>query len=91
MLSWTQPSGGAALTHYEYELDLSDTWTSTGGTTTSHHGDGPDQRDRAYAFPGAGGQQRRCERGLRFGFGHAHDHGAGRAREPELHAPETGR
>ena len=36
MLSWVQPSGGAALTHYEYELDLSDTWTSTDGTTTSH-------------------------------------------------------
>ena len=35
MLSWVQPSGGAALTHYEYELDLSDTWISTGGTATS--------------------------------------------------------
>ena len=34
-LSWVQPSGGAALTHYEYELDLSDTWISTGGTATS--------------------------------------------------------
>ena len=34
-LSWVQPSGGAALTHYEYELDGSDTWTSTGGTATS--------------------------------------------------------
>ena len=36
MLSWVQPSGGAALTHYEYELDLSDTWTSTGGTASSY-------------------------------------------------------
>ena len=36
MLSWTQPSGGAALTHYEYELDLSETWTSTGGTAPSY-------------------------------------------------------
>ena len=34
-LDWVQPSGGAALTHYEYELDGSDTWTSTGGTATS--------------------------------------------------------
>ena len=35
MLNWVQPSGGAALTHYKYELDLSDTWISTGGTATS--------------------------------------------------------
>ena len=35
MLSWVQPSGGAALTHYEYELDGSETWTSTGGTAPS--------------------------------------------------------
>ena len=36
MLSWVQPSGGAALTHYEYELDFSGTWISTGGTAPSH-------------------------------------------------------
>ena len=36
MLSWVQPSGGAALTHYEYEQDGSGTWTSTGGTATSY-------------------------------------------------------
>ncbi len=36
MLSWVQPSGDAALTHYEYELDLSETWTSTGGKAPSH-------------------------------------------------------
>ena len=36
MLSWVQPSGGAALTHYEYEQDGSVTWTSTGGTAPSH-------------------------------------------------------
>ena len=36
MLSWVQPSGGAALTHYEYEQDGSETWTSTGGTAPSH-------------------------------------------------------
>ena len=36
MLSWVQPSGGAALTHYEYEQDGSETWTSTGGKATSH-------------------------------------------------------
>ena len=35
MLSWVQPSGGAALTHYEYELDLSEIWTSTGGKAPS--------------------------------------------------------
>ena len=35
MLRWVQPSGGAALTHYEYELDGSDTWTSTGSTAPS--------------------------------------------------------
>ena len=36
MLSWVQPSGGAALTHYEYEQDGSDTWTSTGSTAPSY-------------------------------------------------------
>ena len=36
MLSWVQPSGGAALTHYEYEQDNSGTWTSTAGTAPSH-------------------------------------------------------
>ena len=35
VLSWVQPSGGAALTHYEYELDGSTTWTSTGSTAPS--------------------------------------------------------
>ena len=35
-LSWVQPSGGAALTHYEYEQDGSGTWISTGGTAPSH-------------------------------------------------------
>ena len=34
-LSWVQPSGGAALTHYEYEQDNSGTWISTGSTATS--------------------------------------------------------
>ena len=61
MLSWTQPSGGAALTHYEYELDGSDTWTSTGGTTTSHtvmgltNGTAYDFRVRAVNSAGASG------------------------------------
>ena len=36
MLGWVQPSGGAAVTHYEYELDNSGTWTSTGSTAPSH-------------------------------------------------------
>ena len=36
MLSWVQPSGGAALTHYEYEQDGSGTWTSPGGKAPSH-------------------------------------------------------
>ena len=36
MLSWVQPSGGAALTHYEYDQDGSGTWTSTGGTASSY-------------------------------------------------------
>ena len=35
VLSWVQPSGGAAVTHYEYELDGSGIWISTGGTATS--------------------------------------------------------
>ena len=35
-LSWTQPSGGTAVTRYEYELDLSETWTSTGSTATNY-------------------------------------------------------
>ena len=85
MLSWTQPSGGAALTHYEYEQDVSEIWTSTGGTGPQPHGDRPDQRPELHV-PGAGGEQRRGEHGLGFAVGHAHDHGAGRAREPELHA-----
>ena len=36
MLSWIQPSGGAAVTRYEYEQDLSGSWISTGGTATSY-------------------------------------------------------
>ena len=36
MLSWVQLSGGAALTHYEYEQDGSGTWTSTGGKAPSY-------------------------------------------------------
>ena len=37
-LSWTAPSntGGSAITSYEYTTDNGTTWTSTGGTTTSH-------------------------------------------------------
>ena len=35
-LGWVQPSGGAALTHYEYELDGSGAWTSTGSTAPSY-------------------------------------------------------
>ena len=36
MLSWVQPSGGAEVTDYEYELDLSGTWISTGSTDTDY-------------------------------------------------------
>ena len=36
MLSWVQPSGGAEVTDYEYEQDLSGTWISTGSTDTSY-------------------------------------------------------
>ena len=36
MLSWVQPSGGAEVTDYEYELDLSGTWISTGSTATDY-------------------------------------------------------
>ena len=36
MLSWVQPSGGAAVTRYEYELDNSGAWTSTGSAATSY-------------------------------------------------------
>ena len=37
-LSWTAPAsnGGATILRYEYELDFSGTWTSTGGTATSY-------------------------------------------------------
>ena len=178
-LIWTAPTndGGATILRYEYELDFSGTWTSTGGTATDytvrnltngqsydfrvaggqprrggpgvgfavghadihgggaghavwpqrharqpagdaqlgpalrrrgphalriragrvrdldlhgqhgpqHHGDWPDERPELHV-PGAGGQQRRGERGLGFADGHAHDHGAGGAREPALHA-----
>ena len=35
MLSWVQPSGGAEVTGYEYEQDVSGTWISTGSTDTS--------------------------------------------------------
>ena len=35
MLSWVQPSGGAEVTHYEYEQDVSGRWISTGSTDTS--------------------------------------------------------
>ena len=36
MLSWVQPSGGAEVTNYEYEQDVSGTWISTGSTDTSY-------------------------------------------------------
>ena len=36
MLSWVQPSGGAEVTHYEYEQDVSGTWISTGSTATDY-------------------------------------------------------
>ena len=36
MLGWVQPSGGAEVTDYEYELDLSGTWISTGSTDTDY-------------------------------------------------------
>ena len=36
MLSWVQPSGGAEVTDYEYEQDLSGTWISTGSTDTDY-------------------------------------------------------
>ena len=35
MLSWVQPSGGAEVTHYEYEQDVSGRWISTGSTDTT--------------------------------------------------------
>ena len=35
MLSWTQPSGGAEVTGYEYEQDVSGRWISTGSTDTT--------------------------------------------------------
>ena len=36
MLSWVQPSGGAEVTHYEYERDVSGTWISTRSTDTDY-------------------------------------------------------
>ena len=35
MLSWIQPSGGAEVTGYEYEQDVSGRWISTGSTDTT--------------------------------------------------------
>ena len=35
MLSWVQPSGGAEVTGYEYEQDVSGRWISTGSTDTT--------------------------------------------------------
>ena len=35
MLSWVQPSGGAEVTGYEYEQDVSGRWISTGTTDTT--------------------------------------------------------
>ena len=61
VLNWVQPSGGAALTHYEYDLDASNTWTSTGGTAPSHtvmgltNGQSYDFRVRAVNSAGASG------------------------------------
>ncbi len=49
MLGWVQPSGGAALTHYEYELDGSGTWTSTGSAAPSTTVMGL-TNDQSYAF-----------------------------------------
>ena len=93
-LIWTAPAsnGGATILHYEYELDFSGTWTSTGGTATSYHGDRPDQRPGVHV-PGAGGQPRRGGRGLWFAVGHAdiHGGGAGHAVGASAPRPATGR
>ena len=35
-LDWSAPTGGGAVTHYEYSTDSGATWTSTGSTGTSH-------------------------------------------------------
>ena len=84
MLSWVQPSGGAEVTHYEYEQDVSGRWISTRSTDTDYHGDRPDQRPELHVS-GAGGEQRRSERGLRrLGERHA-GHRARRADEPRRH------
>ena len=49
MLSWVLPSGGSEVTHYEYEQDLSGTWTSTGGTATRYTVTGL-TNDQTYRF-----------------------------------------
>ena len=36
MLSWVQPSGGAEVTRYEYEQDVSGAWISTRSTDTDY-------------------------------------------------------
>ena len=77
-LIWTAPAsnGGAPILRYEYELDFSGTWTSTGGPGHQHHGSQPDQRPVVHV-PGAGGQPRRGGRGLGFAVGHADVHAGG--------------
>ena len=84
-LNWVQPSGGAVVTRYEYELDFSGTWTSTGGTATNYTVRNL-TNDQSYTFRGAGGEQHRRKRGIQFAIGHARGHGAGRATEPAIHA-----
>ena len=84
------PPGGAAITHYEYEQDGDDKWFFTHGRDDHEpHGRQPDQRPDLHV-QGAGGEQRRGERGYRFEVGHVDDDSDDDP-DPDLTRPQRSR